>query len=64
MRQHKTAICRTALAENLAGNKPDLFWNKVKTLNNNKIALLHFIDGVTGYQNITNMYIIKLNIIV
>ena len=56
LKQHKTQLISNTLATKLQEGRPDRFWKEVNRINNCKVPLPNGIDGVTGADNITELW--------
>ena len=56
LKQHKTQLISNSLDTKLQESKTGKFWKEVNRMNNCKVPLPNSIDGVTGADNITELW--------
>ena len=56
IRCNEDALRKDSLAKKLLCKNDKAFWKEIKLTNNSKLSLPNVIDGVTGSNNIVNMW--------
>ena len=56
IRCNEDALRKDSLAKTLLCKNDKAFWKEIKLMNNSKLYLPNVIDGVTGSNNIVNMW--------
>ena len=56
IKRHENTLRRESLAKKLVGREPKEFWNKIKQMNSSRIPLPSCIDGISGVENIAEMW--------
>lgn len=56
LKRHEKELVSNALANKLAVNKPENFWEGIKKINNCNTPLPSSVDGVTGADKITDLW--------
>ena len=56
IRCNEDALRKDSLAKKLLCKNDKAFWKEIKLMNNSKLSLPNVIDGVTGSNNIVNMW--------
>ena len=56
LKQHENSLRSESLARKMMNHRPDTFWKEIKMLNNTKTSLPSSIDGVSGSEDIAEMW--------
>ena len=56
IKQHENKLRSDSLAKSLSKNKNDDFWKEIRVMNNAKTPLPNNIGGVSGKENITEVW--------
>ena len=62
IRCNEDALRKDSLANKLLCKSDKAFWKEIKLMNNSKLSLPNVIDGVTGSNNIVNMWVLCQNV--
>ena len=56
IRRNEDALRKESLAQKLLCKNDKAFWKEIKLMNNSNMSLPNVVDGITGSNNIVNMW--------